>query len=346
MLIKYIYLIVFCLSFTILRAQITIYQQHLPSVNDTIHYKVGFLTNLNPDETGTNYVWDFSNVQVTTTRADTIISVSQTPIVYNVVFNFLIANQAYINQNPPSLATGLTISDYYDFFKKASGYYRKAGFGATINGVQTPVKYDNPELFFKLPLTYGTSDSSISNYGLDIPNYGHYGQTIKRKHIADGWGTIITPFGTFPSIRVKHTIDIKDTIYSSQFGFGYTINRPTEYEYYWLTNAGIKSYAAKVYRQGIANIIEFYYDPTTNIHTNYCNDIIVYPNPANDIIFIETPFESSVLNMYNSLNQIVVQEKLFKGKNIINTAHLKSGIYIINIKNAKNVYFFKIVVCK
>lgn len=326
-------------------AQITITQNHLPAVNDTIHYKSGTFNNFDPNATGTNYTWNFSTISANNLWADTIISVTQTPIVYNVVFNILIANQAYINQTPPSLGMGLEVSDYYDFYKKATNYYRKAGFGATINGVQTPVKYDNPELYFKLPLTYGTTDSSVSKYGLPIPGYGYYGQTITRKHIADGWGTLITPYGTFEAIRVKHIIDIKDTIYSESLNFGYIITRPTSYEYYWLTNANIRAYAAKVYRNGMFYTVDFYYDPATsvnNIKPTFCE---VYPNPASDKLMISTPTdEEKQLIIYDTFGKIVYETTIHTTTSEIDITKLKSGVYIGFIKSSQHSEFLKIVI--
>ncbi|MCX7861494.1 MAG: T9SS type A sorting domain-containing protein [Bacteroidales bacterium] len=328
----------------IVLGQITITQNHLPTVNDTIHYKTGMINNFDPNATGTNYTWDFSTVNPNNQRADTIISVTQTPIVYNVVFNMLIANQAYINQTPPSLGTGLEVSEYYDFFKKANNYYRKAGFGATINGVQTPVKYDNPELYFKLPLTYGTTDSSVSKYGLPIPGYGYYGQTIKRKHIADGWGTIITPFGSYPCIRVKHIIDIKDTVYSESLNFGYTITRPTSYEYYWLTNANIRAFAAKVYRNGLFYTIDLYYNPITSTEIKLTKNMLVYPNPAKEFLYVSNITDLTTLTLYNSWGQKIYEYVLSENTNTIDIANMPSGLYYIQLTSKKESCILKILI--
>ncbi len=324
-------------------SQITITQNHLPTVNDTIHYKYGNIYNFDPDATGINYTWDFSSIHVSSTKADTIISVTQTPIVYNVVFNFLIANQAYINQTPPSIGQGFTVSDYYDFYKKANNYYRKAGFGATINGVQTPVKYDNPELFFKLPLTYGTTDSSVSQYGLPIPGYGYYGQTIHRKHLADGWGTLITPYGIYPAIRVKHTVNITDTIFSEALNFGYTISRPTSYEYYWLTSTNIRAFAAKVVRNGMFYTIEFYYDPTTVVDNNEMQNFFIFPNPVRDKIYFENPFHSAFVQLFTLSGQLIKTEPIAAGYQVMDISFLPAGIYLLKIVCQEQVKILKIV---
>ncbi|GAB4453312.1 MAG: hypothetical protein Fur0028_08790 [Bacteroidales bacterium] len=325
---KLFFIFSFCISIQAF-AQITITQYDLPTVNDTIFYKTGNINNFDPNLTGANTTWDFSQLSLNNQRSDTIISVTSTPVVYNVVFNFTIANLAFINQSPPQIGGGLTVSDYYDFYKKSSTYYRKAGFGATINGVQTPVKYDNPELFFKLPLTFGTSDSSISSYGMQIPNNGYYGQTIYRKHEADGWGTIITPYGTYDAIRVKETVNITDTIFSAQFNFGYTINRPTSYEYYWLTN-GLKSHVAKVTKSGAINNIEIRFEPATYINNIEDEQLKIFPNPVSENMIIRNlPTGHKTLILVNALGQKFMDCTTLENEIHLNTSHFPCGMYYL-----------------
>ncbi|MCX7955066.1 MAG: T9SS type A sorting domain-containing protein [Bacteroidales bacterium] len=324
------------ISFTLF-SQIIITSADLPGVGDTLHYKIATLFNFDENHTGQNVLWDFSNLTPITERADTIISVFQTPAVYNVVFNPFIANQAYINQSPPSLGIGITIEDYYDFFYKKNTFYRKAGFGAKINGIPTPVKYDNPELFFKLPLTYGTSDSSVSHFDMNIPNYGYFGQTIYRKHIADGYGQIITPFGTFNAIRVKCTINYIDTFFYEQYNFGTTIVRPPEYEYYWLTN-GIKGYVAKVYKTTMFTQIEYYYDPLTNVNAvENSNNILI-------------EFEKNIVKIFSSIDKYTISLTDITGKTIfkekvancriknIDISGLQNGVYILTLTSNEKLY--------
>lgn len=341
---KATFLLMFLVLSVFLKAQITITQNDLPSVNDTLHFKIGVLNNFDPNITGTNQIWDFSQLTLNNERADTIISVTSTPLVYNVIFNFTIANLAYINQSPPSLGAGITVSDYYDFYKKGSNYYQKAGFGATINSVQTPVKYDNPELYFKLPLTYGTSDSSTSSYGLTIPNYGYYGQTINRKHEADGWGTIITPYNTYNAIRVKETVNITDTIYSESLGFGYNINRPVSYEYYWITN-GLKSHIAKITQNGMTYAIEIHYDPATNIHANAVDKISLFPNPVKENLNIQSlPDGTKNIILVNALGQTVMQKESYENNLSLDLRTLPNGIYELKVESKNFKYSKKLVI--
>lgn len=326
-----------------LEAQITITQYDLPSVNDTLHFKIGNISNFDPNVTGADQTWDFSMITLSNERVDTIIPVTSTPLVYNAIFNFTVANLAYINQSPPSLGIGITVSDYYDFYKKSSSYYRKAGFGATINNIPTPVKYDNPELYFALPLTYGTSDSSISKYGFTLPNYGYYGQTIYRKHEADGWGTIITPYGSYNAIRVKATVNIIDTIYNESSGLGYTLNRPISYEYYWLSN-GLKTHVAKITQHGRIYTIEILYNPVNYANSNIIDNISIAPNPVKDYLYINSlPEGTKSISLFNTLGQTILQKETTKNNFIVNLTSISNGIYELkivseNLKYSKRIF--------
>lgn len=326
-------------------SQITINQNHLPSAGDTIFYKIGTLTNFNPNETGENYLWDFTQLQFQGQRADTFIAISETPVVYNVIFNPFIANLACINQTPPSFTQGISIQDYYDFFKKTSTSYKKVGFGATINGVQTPVKYDNPEIIYKLPLTYGTTDSSVSNYSLTIPGFGYFGQTIHHKHIADGWGTIITPFGSYPCIRVKAILNITDTIFYEQYNFGININRPTSYEYYWLTNS-TKGHVVKITQTGLLNTIEIQYDPMTSILSQNLNnspEVIFEEN--NTLAITTSEYDIKTLKIFNYNGQEIFSH-IFKDISFsCNLNNLPSGIYVVQL-HSKNATISKKILIK
>ncbi len=324
-------------------SQIIIYQNHLPSAGDTIFYKTSILQNFNPEETGENYVWDFSQIQFQNHRADTFIAVSATPVVYNVVFNPFIANLACINQTPPSFTQGISIEDYYDFFKKNSSYFQKVGFGATINGVQTPVKYDTPEKIYKLPLTYGTSDSSVSNYSLSIPGFGYFGQTIYHKHIADGWGTIITPFGTYPCIRVKAVLNYTDTIFYEQYHFGIKINRPTSYEYFWLTNS-TKGHIAKISSTNFIHILEIQYDPSTLISSHKLNNLTTILD-ENNYLTIKTPQNDlKTLKIFNYCGKELLTCSFKDSFFTVNLNNLTSGIYIIQLCTENSTFSKKILI--
>lgn len=321
-------------------SQITVDQNDMQVSGDIVYYGVSNVQGFDPAKTGTSYIWDFSTLLALTHRSDTILTVFQTPSVYNVVFNPLIANQAYINQTPPSFGGGITITDYYDFYKKSSTYYRKAGFGAMINSVPTPVKYDNPEIFYTFPLNYNNQDSSVSSFGITIPGFGYFGQTINHKYLVDGWGTLSIHYGTFPVLRIKATINITDTIYYDAYSFGTTINRPTSYEYYWIAK-NLQGHALKITQQGMGYSAEFLDSLTYSNNVQFIEndfDVKIFPNPANSEITIQNNFKNFPVNISikDNLGRVVFENEINTNVSKIDASDIKPGYYFVEIKNKQS----------
>lgn len=73
-------------------------------------------------------------------------------------------------------------------------------------------------------------------------------------------------------------------------------------------------------------------DNTTNIADNkIINDILVYPNPSSDFIYINKNNEAinSEKLIYNSIGKVVYRGS----ENIIILSHLASGVYILRVEN-------------
>ena len=69
----------------------------------------------------------------------------------------------------------------------------------------------------------------------------------------------------------------------------------------------------------------------TNLNVNtILSEIAVYPNPTNGMLTIELPNGGvSIIQLINSIGQIVVNEKVVNEKSQINLQHLPSGIYFL-----------------
>lgn len=73
-----------------------------------------------------------------------------------------------------------------------------------------------------------------------------------------------------------------------------------------------------------------------NVDISMVNDIICYPNPASDIINLESESPISSINIKNSLGQIILI--LFdKNINKIDISNISKGLYFIEIHSNKNV---------
>ena len=61
------------------------------------------------------------------------------------------------------------------------------------------------------------------------------------------------------------------------------------------------------------------------------NDIAIYPNPTNGILYINNPSSKNMrIQILNSLGQVVM-EKLIENSAIVNIEHFNRGIYIIKL---------------
>ena len=70
------------------------------------------------------------------------------------------------------------------------------------------------------------------------------------------------------------------------------------------------------------------------------DEIIIYPNPANDLINIISPIEIVSISIYNNAGQIVYQG----AKTQINVNDFESGVYFIRISNNKEVVSKKLLI--
>ncbi len=184
---------------------------------------------------GENYTQDFSTLFPLTQTVDTFVSVASVPFLYLLVFfPDIVANLA----KPFSdfdLISGLDITDPYLFYMNTNSNYKDVGFATTFNSIPLPIKYDDPNILFEFLVYYGNVDSNFSGLRLGLPNLGFAGIDRKRVNTVDGWGILITPYGTFDALRIKSYVLETDTIQIDSIGFGTTIERDYT-EYKWIGN--------------------------------------------------------------------------------------------------------------
>jgi len=75
------------------------------------------------------------------------------------------------------------------------------------------------------------------------------------------------------------------------------------------------------------------------------NDILLYPNPANEILYILADDKYNV-NVYDITGKSILSTIVNQGENYINTSNLKNGIYLINFVSGTNKMYKKIVINK
>lgn len=215
--------------------QIVITRNDMPNVGDTIRTSfTAVLPGVNYEQGGANMAWDFSDFIPAMQNVEEYVSISSVPFVYQLVFNPTVATIA--SPVPEfNLIPGLELTDIYQFYRETNTFYGFAGFAFTFSGLPLPLKYDNPDIYYRFPVTYNTTDSSQSNLTLSLPNLGYLQSYRKRVNNVDAWGNITTPYGSFPTIRVRSQLTTYDSIYIDSVQMGQALSRQIT-EYKWLTN--------------------------------------------------------------------------------------------------------------
>lgn len=330
-----------------LTAQITISNNDMPAVNDI--YNISITTNLqgnNPALTGTNFLWDYSQLQPITQRNDTFVPVTSTPLAYQFFFNnsILYPNHKadYAIKGPSFNFQVVNFTNVFDFYKKSSSQYANVGFGANINGIPSSTRKIPVDVQYVFPLNYNNNAISNSAFLVTIPTIGAYGQTQERIDTVDGWGSVITPFGTFNCLRVKSILNIIDTLYTSQFGIGLNFPRPQQIEYKWLA-AGSGVPVLKITSTAGASQIEYQDNLLVGIDEIKANpnQINLFPNPAKEITMLNFDVQQAAninINIVGIDGKLISQ--LYTGKTQVGNnkiilpltnLNLSSGIYFIDI---------------
>ena len=334
----------------------------MPSSGDTIRLSETFnIQSLDPVLTGTNYSWNFTSLIPDAQRVDTFFSVSSTPLAYQFFFNNIIL---YPNHKADFATRGVDIgipqvpiTEVFNYIKNSSTAYDNVGFGSNISGIPSSTQNIPVDREYEFPMNYNNSHIVSSAYGISVPGFGYYGQSLTRTDTVDGWGSLMLPNGTYNVLRVKSILNKIDTTYIDLVGFGSTIPRPEEIEYKWLAAGKGLPMLKIITVAGVVTQID-YQDDFTNVsveETNKINTVNLFPNPTKNHLVVD--FKSKIVgNLQVALKDVmgrnvgvVYRNNVAVGSNkvIIDlTQHnIKSGIYFVEfLVDGEQYYTEKIVV--
>lgn len=346
-----------------MQAQPIINNSDMPSPGDTV--RMATIANLGVTDytsTGLNYSWDFSSLAGTVERVDTFVSVTSAPIYYYLDFNNPLdqTHKATVAQRMADMTQMPTVqfTDVFNFYKNTSSQYTQVGMGITVNSLPIPIQFDDPDLLYTFPLTQGAKDSSFYSYHINIPTLGYYGQSRKRVNFVDGWGTVITPFDTFPAVRVLSTSYVHDTLHMDSLGFGFAQDH-MEYEYKWLADNMDLPVFKVTQRTGMmsSTVGEYRKDYTpvfSGIEENSALLIFasIYPNPTAD--------GTSIVFMLNRSGKVNISLLDLTGKLIYSNTdvyydagihqsslpvnNLSAGMYVVRLQCSELIKDLKLIV--
>ena len=197
---------------------------------------------------GANKTWNYAGLVATSQRVERYANVgTATGTLIQLTFNSIFSPDTRATLVAPrslpaaAAGAGLPITDPLEFYNGSATDFRSVGYGATANGLAIPVTYATKaqqDVIYKFPITY-TSASTTSNSLLTTPalvaTQGYFSQKRQRISQPDAWGTLITPFGTFQTVRLVSSILDHDSIaIGTTVGQGLTL--PLVREYKWLAS--------------------------------------------------------------------------------------------------------------
>ena len=195
-----------------------------------VSHATAALTGLDFTTAGTNVNWDYSTL--TPNTQETLTWVNPTTTGYRTSWCF--SNNYFLNctsqfNSAFNLANetldGLQIQGYgltnvymHSKLTAANLSNKMIGASITVTGLTLPftASYSNPDIVYQFPINYNDNYMNTSNLAFDLTSLGvplSYTSASQRTNLVEGWGSLITPFGTFPNVlKMKTTVVDNSTV--------------------------------------------------------------------------------------------------------------------------------------
>lgn len=291
------------------------------TVGETFSYN-SFSTQLSSGNAGANQTWNLASMSGTTSGITTVVTASSTPN----GSQFPNANIAY---STPGAGT-----TYMNMTSSAWQYY------GVVPASGTPViAYSNPEDMLRFPFTF--NNTYTDTWAAQFTSGYTFYRTGTTTVTADGYGTLITPNGTYTNVlRIHFYQSYKDSAF---FGTPYIINYTND-QYIWYKE-GYHTYLASVYSTtnsvGQPSYGGSYPSQGTGIHTlpDFLTGLSLFPNPASDFINLEFELsnegllEIGLFDLSGRQTKVKMNTVATIGSNQIqmNVSGLSKGIYYLSM---------------
>ncbi len=331
---KKIYITIVCLLPLLAMAQPTITQSDLPGPGTGwLSIKNSFSGAILPG--GNNVTWDYSAL-TGTNDTTAFYSTAGSPL----VATFPAATCAVVDHSN---------SKWQYYTVNSTGFYLNGG-------SNSPVLVFNPAwLYVPVPFTYNDTKQNEARFVYDTAFGGHNYREIyhiSSHFVADGWGTLTIPSGTYSNVLREKVTDLQyDSILVDAGGGNYVFAQyagaPSgQVTYRWIrhdpttpvlleidadslgTTAKKSSYLLSAFTVGVNDL------------KGTDNSLNVYPNPASTNVRFdlqESKNQTAVLKVYNSLGEEITSREV-KGISYFELVVDKfaSGIYYYSLISDSN----------
>ncbi|WP_157884424.1 T9SS type A sorting domain-containing protein [Chryseobacterium kwangjuense] len=307
-------------------AQPTVTRSGVDRINVPITFRSGDVTGtaITAGSAGANITWDFSTyTAATAVTATTNACPGQTNC-----FRFPTANRI----------TKPTAADTYDFSIMTDTEATSIGSYAGPSMGDVTITYTDPLIDFKFPITYMQQFDDTFQFNT-VSTTGSINETGTMSFNVDGYGTVITPTGTYNNVlRVKRMRSGTQTM-PGQPALTYTNE-----SYQWISQESgtVLSFGINTFTlNGTTNVSKTisYLVPgalSTSETDRKKTDISLYPNPSSDMINLKSDKEIKNITITSLDGKAVVKTGNMKN---IDISKLPKGVYILKgeLKNGNTV---------
>jgi hypothetical protein len=256
---------------------------------------------ISPGGSGTNQTWNLSGLTSNNVGQFTMVNPSST---------------ACANQFPSSnYAITIPNGDVL--------YYVRSSSQLELTGHSYPncmgsIVYSDNMIEYKFPFSY--LDSITDTY----TNIGGSGTAT---YVYDGYGTLITPFGTFNNVgRIKSTID-------------------NQTEYAWFTGTTFQYLVARTINNNTSTLL--YSNVMANVENKtFEPQVLIYPNPANNEVSITNIPIGSTLCITDITGKTIYSLAIRNEQTTIRTTDFENGVYFLQVMNNGRMANKKLIISR
>ena len=341
------------------QAQINLTMSDFGTAGDTVRISQTQAGNLDFTSTGANYTWDYSSLVATSQYLKEFKPIGFASFLVFGTYGPIAASNyqaSYFNPTNDlpldqlSQFLPVELSDLNQYSKRMSDSITSLGYSIAVNGQGVPFKSDTIETRYKLPLNYNDSHYSRGYTYIDLNPVIDFKikQYRQRTTLVDGWGTIITPKGTFPVLRIRHDINEIDSVYQTFFGAGQWLGAPPiqRVEYEWFTNSEDEWILKATETNGTINLVEYqedYFGLDASID-EFSMDVQLGPNPTSGAVEIQSNTLLSSVEVMDAMGRQVFNLKGIQGFSLnLNLENLGQGVYRVVLRSNQSSKEFPII---
>ncbi len=248
---KHLYLLLTCLGLTTVFGQITYTSSNFAGIGSNIILSSTQLNTAGYDftQTGTNYAWNYPLLDVTSQDTQVWSDPNNSGYktswcftngyIFNCNSNFNSQFNLALAQRDGAILGGYGLTNVVSHYQKTNTALTNKMFGAQLtvgaNTVPVTVSYTVPDQEYKFPIQYNDNYTNPSSFTVDLNALGIpiiYQTDNQRTNLVEGWGSLVTPYGTFASTLKMKTTVVSNVTITGDAGPTNTVQTTISYKWF------------------------------------------------------------------------------------------------------------------